>query len=130
MMGMGPIGTVGPLMSEMPLGPHIGPHPSYGPMGMSIISHESAMIGPPILSHEQIMSETTSQIISGALQPHTQNAKEIIHCKSCTLFPPNPNAPPPTTRERPPGCKTVFVGGNILFKSLILISLVVSQGFS
>ncbi|XP_039186711.1 ecto-NOX disulfide-thiol exchanger 2 isoform X3 [Crotalus tigris] len=38
-------------------------------------------------------------------------AKEIIHCKSCTLFPPNPNLPPPTTRERPPGCKTVFVGG-------------------
>lgn len=24
--------------------------------------------------------------------------KEIIHCKSCTLFPPNPNAPLPTTR--------------------------------
>ncbi|XP_032993117.1 ecto-NOX disulfide-thiol exchanger 2 isoform X1 [Lacerta agilis] len=37
--------------------------------------------------------------------------KEIIHCKSCTLFPPNSNLPPPTTRERPPGCKTVFVGG-------------------
>ncbi|XP_070614423.1 ecto-NOX disulfide-thiol exchanger 2 isoform X2 [Erythrolamprus reginae] len=38
-------------------------------------------------------------------------AKEIVHCKSCTLFPPNPNLPPPTIRERPPGCKTVFVGG-------------------
>ncbi|KAL3285227.1 hypothetical protein HHI36_019339 [Cryptolaemus montrouzieri] len=37
--------------------------------------------------------------------------KEIIHCKSCTLFPPNPNAPLPSTRERPPGCRTVFVGG-------------------
>ncbi|KAK7138272.1 hypothetical protein R3I94_013789 [Phoxinus phoxinus] len=70
--------------------------------------------------------------------------KEIIHCKSCTLFPPNPKSiltestdprphpnpldsffllrlstqqslqqdlPPPATRERPPGCKTVFVGG-------------------
>lgn len=41
----------------------------------------------------------------------TTPVKEIIHCKSCTLFPPNPNAPPPTTRERPPGCRTVFVGG-------------------
>ncbi|VEN39849.1 unnamed protein product, partial [Callosobruchus maculatus] len=29
--------------------------------------------------------------------------KEIIHCKSCTLFPPNPNAPMPSTRDRPPG---------------------------
>ncbi|XP_053734289.1 ecto-NOX disulfide-thiol exchanger 2 isoform X1 [Synchiropus splendidus] len=37
--------------------------------------------------------------------------KEIIHCKTCTLFPPNPNLPPPATRDRPPGCKTVFVGG-------------------
>ncbi|XP_039975445.1 ecto-NOX disulfide-thiol exchanger 2-like isoform X2 [Xiphias gladius] len=37
--------------------------------------------------------------------------KEIIHCKSCTLFPPNPNLSSPATRERPPGCKTVFVGG-------------------
>ncbi|KAM3866759.1 ecto-NOX disulfide-thiol exchanger 2 isoform 2-T2 [Diretmus argenteus] len=37
--------------------------------------------------------------------------KEIIHCKTCTLFPSNPNLPPPATRERPPGCKTVFVGG-------------------
>ncbi|XP_065202254.1 ecto-NOX disulfide-thiol exchanger 2 isoform X2 [Planococcus citri] len=37
--------------------------------------------------------------------------KSIIHCKSCTLFPPNPNAPAPTTRDRPLGCKTVFVGG-------------------
>ncbi|CAB3362096.1 Hypothetical predicted protein [Cloeon dipterum] len=37
--------------------------------------------------------------------------KEIVHCKSCTLFPPNPNVPPPTTREIPPGCRTVFVGG-------------------
>ncbi|XP_068186241.1 ecto-NOX disulfide-thiol exchanger 1 isoform X2 [Antennarius striatus] len=37
--------------------------------------------------------------------------KEVIHCSSCTLFPQNPNLPPPSTRERPPGCKTVFVGG-------------------
>ncbi|XP_073839122.1 uncharacterized protein [Musca autumnalis] len=37
--------------------------------------------------------------------------KEIIKTKSCILFPPNPSAPPPTIRERPPGCRTVFVGG-------------------
>ncbi|KAG9492053.1 hypothetical protein GDO78_000531 [Eleutherodactylus coqui] len=43
--------------------------------------------------------------------PQLPIVKEIIHCKSCTLFPPNPNLPPPSTRERPPGCKTVFVGG-------------------
>ncbi|XP_030065405.1 ecto-NOX disulfide-thiol exchanger 2 isoform X3 [Microcaecilia unicolor] len=43
--------------------------------------------------------------------PDVPVVKEIIHCKSCTLFPPNPNLPPPARRERPPGCKTVFVGG-------------------
>ncbi|XP_050079737.1 ecto-NOX disulfide-thiol exchanger 2 [Anopheles maculipalpis] len=37
--------------------------------------------------------------------------KEIIYCKNCTLFPPNPSAPAPKTIERPPGCRTVFVGG-------------------
>lgn len=37
--------------------------------------------------------------------------KETITCKSCVLLPPNPNAPPPSTRERPSGCRTVFVGG-------------------
>uniref|UniRef100_H2MGU1 Ecto-NOX disulfide-thiol exchanger 1 n=1 Tax=Oryzias latipes TaxID=8090 RepID=H2MGU1_ORYLA len=45
------------------------------------------------------------------IQPPPGIIKEIIHCKSCTLFPQNPNLPPPSTRERPPGCKTVFVGG-------------------
>ncbi|XP_075161163.1 uncharacterized protein LOC142233986 [Haematobia irritans] len=38
-------------------------------------------------------------------------AKEIIKTNSCILFPPNPSAPPPTIRDRPPGCRTVFVGG-------------------
>ncbi|XP_022248765.1 ecto-NOX disulfide-thiol exchanger 2-like [Limulus polyphemus] len=37
--------------------------------------------------------------------------KEIIRHKSCVLYPPKANAPPPSTRERPPGCRTVFVGG-------------------
>ncbi|XP_061735560.1 ecto-NOX disulfide-thiol exchanger 1 [Nerophis ophidion] len=45
------------------------------------------------------------------MPPDVQPAKEIIHCKSCTLFPQNPNLPPPSIRERPPGCRTVFVGG-------------------
>ncbi|KAK2850058.1 hypothetical protein Q7C36_008841 [Tachysurus vachellii] len=45
------------------------------------------------------------------VQPELPIIKEIIHCNSCTLFPQNPNLPPPSTRERPPGCKTVFVGG-------------------
>ncbi|XP_075752771.1 ecto-NOX disulfide-thiol exchanger 2 isoform X3 [Pelodiscus sinensis] len=50
-------------------------------------------------------------IVPPPIRPDMPAVKEIIHCKSCTLFPPNPNLPPPATRERPPGCKTVFVGG-------------------
>lgn len=49
-----------------------------------------------------------SNIKSG---PVNNVTKETITCKSCVLLPPNPNAPIPTTRERPPGCRTVFVGG-------------------
>ncbi|XP_014211999.1 ecto-NOX disulfide-thiol exchanger 2 isoform X2 [Copidosoma floridanum] len=120
MMGMGPMGTVGPLMGDIPLGPHMGHAHGFGPMGMGMISHEGPMMGPPILSPGQIMSEAA--IINGTLpQPAMQGTKEIIHCKSCTLFPPNPNAPSPTTRERPPGCRTIFVGGlpEVITESII-----------
>lgn len=48
---------------------------------------------------------TTSSTNSGGIM------KETITCKSCVLLPPNPNAPLPSTRERPDGCRTVFVGG-------------------
>lgn len=57
-------------------------------------------------SHDQ------SLVTNGTMLPKADQAiKEIIHCQNCTLIPPNPNAPSPTTRERPAGCRTVFVGG-------------------
>lgn len=40
-----------------------------------------------------------------------QTDKRIIQLELCTLYPPPSNAPTPTSRERPPGCRTVFVGG-------------------
>ncbi|XP_059226752.1 ecto-NOX disulfide-thiol exchanger 2 isoform X2 [Stomoxys calcitrans] len=49
-------------------------------------------------------------VASAEASPATP-AKEIIKTNSCILFPPNPSAPPPTIRDRPPGCRTVFVGG-------------------
>lgn len=57
------------------------------------------------LSEPTIASSTASSSNSSVV------AKETITCKSCILMPPNPNAPPPSTRERPKGCRTVFVGG-------------------
>lgn len=66
-----------------------------------------------ILNH--IPSSTAEKSPQGGatnLQPPGgSTVKEVIHCPSCTLIPPNPNAPAPSTRERPPGCRTVFVGG-------------------
>lgn len=45
-------------------------------------------------------------------QPSTSSVavKDSIQCKSCVLYPPTAG-PKPTTREKPPGCRTVFVGG-------------------
>ncbi|EFN61407.1 Ecto-NOX disulfide-thiol exchanger 2 [Camponotus floridanus] len=113
MMGMGPMGPMGPMMGEMALGPHMSHTHGYNPMGMGMMSHDGSMIGAQILGAEQIMTDA-AQIMTASLPPPPttpQGTKEIIHCKSCVLFPPNPNAPPPTTRERPPGCRTIFVGG-------------------
>lgn len=62
-----------------------------------------------------VVSEPSNQgtvtISPGSAAVSTSMAKETITCKSCVLLPPNPNAPPPSTRERPSGCRTVFVGG-------------------
>ncbi|XP_063743260.1 ecto-NOX disulfide-thiol exchanger 1 isoform X2 [Eleginops maclovinus] len=63
---------------------------------------------PPI---NPLMGGALSLVPPPPVPPDMPIIKEIIHCKSCTLFPQNPNLPPPSTRERPPGCKTVFVGG-------------------
>ncbi|XP_049298666.1 ecto-NOX disulfide-thiol exchanger 2 [Anopheles funestus] len=66
----------------------------------------TANTAPSVTASASAASATGS---NSAEKPAT--AKEIIYCKSCTLFPPNPNAPAPKTIERPPGCRTVFVGG-------------------
>uniref|UniRef100_A0AAZ3SN94 RRM domain-containing protein n=1 Tax=Oncorhynchus tshawytscha TaxID=74940 RepID=A0AAZ3SN94_ONCTS len=75
-------------------------------LGMAPMS----MTGQPLLSDfDQGLGMMTG---IGPMNPMMPGlGMEIIHCKSCTLFPPNPNLPFPAMRERPPGCKTVFVGG-------------------
>ena len=103
---------MGPIVGEVPLGPHLSHAHGFGPMGMSMITAEGAIVSAQMFGNEQIINEAANQIASCSLPNNpVQGTKEIIHCKGCTLFPPNPNAPPPTTRERPPGCRTIFVGG-------------------
>uniref|UniRef100_A0A6B2E9K7 RRM domain-containing protein n=1 Tax=Phlebotomus kandelakii TaxID=1109342 RepID=A0A6B2E9K7_9DIPT len=83
-----------------------------GMMGMSqsfmMMPGMMNVLDPAMLGLQQFPIVGTSHLMEGK---NTSNTKEIITCKSCTLFPPNPNTPVPTTRERPPGCRTVFVGG-------------------
>ncbi|XP_053180099.1 ecto-NOX disulfide-thiol exchanger 2 [Scomber japonicus] len=88
-LGMPPIGITGqPLMPDFD--PNLGMMAGITPMNPMMPS--LGMVPAPLSQDIPVI-------------------KEIIHCKTCTLFPPNPNLPPPATRERPPGCKTVFVGG-------------------
>lgn len=72
------------------------------------------MMDPSMLQFP-ILNLPNATVTSGDNSPNKNNensvSKEIIHCQSCTLIPPNPNQPAPTTRERPLGCKTCFVGG-------------------
>ncbi|XP_041697425.1 ecto-NOX disulfide-thiol exchanger 2 [Coregonus clupeaformis] len=89
-LGMAPMGMAGqPLMSDLDSG--LGMMTGIAPMNPMMPG--LGMVPPPTLPHDLPI------------------VKEIIHCQSCTLFPPNPNLPSPAIRERPPGCKTLFVGG-------------------
>ncbi|XP_052368535.1 ecto-NOX disulfide-thiol exchanger 2-like isoform X1 [Oncorhynchus keta] len=89
-LGMAPMSMTGqPLLSDFDQG--LGMMTGIGPMNPMMPG--LGMVPPPPLPLDLPI------------------VKEIIHCKSCTLFPPNPNLPFPAMRERPPGCKTVFVGG-------------------
>ncbi|XP_052368526.1 ecto-NOX disulfide-thiol exchanger 2-like isoform X2 [Oncorhynchus keta] len=86
-LGMAPMNMTGqPLMSDFDSG--LGMMTGMNPMMPGL-----GYVPPPPMPHDLPI------------------VKEIIHYQSCTLFPPNPNLPFPAMRERPPGCKTVFVGG-------------------
>lgn len=95
----------------------------FGMIGMQpqMLMLPSVMIQDPssLLSLQQFpilnlpSATVTSNNNNGTtkMSENNQHTKEIIQCKSCVLVPPNPNQPTPTTRERPLGCKTIFVGG-------------------
>ncbi|XP_063045863.1 ecto-NOX disulfide-thiol exchanger 2 [Engraulis encrasicolus] len=90
-LGMAPMGmTAGQPLMSADFDPSLGMMTGIAPMNPMMPG--LGIVPPPISQDMPVV-------------------KEIMHCKTCTLFPPNPNLPPPATRERPPGCKTVFVGG-------------------
>ncbi|XP_058466906.1 ecto-NOX disulfide-thiol exchanger 2 [Malaya genurostris] len=70
-------------------------------IGMQTFPVMAQQINPGVDMTSQAMNLVRSE----------DGGKELIYCKSCTLFPPSPNSPGPKTIDRPPGCRTVFVGG-------------------
>lgn len=73
------------------------------------------MMDPSLLQQFPILNlpnaTVTSSETSKPINDNNLVVKEAIHCASCTLIPPNPSQAQPTTRERPLGCKTCFIGG-------------------
>ncbi|CAG2173698.1 unnamed protein product [Oppiella nova] len=50
--------------------------------------------------------------VLGSVAVNNSNAnKDVLRFKTCSLFAPKTTAPKMSTRERPLGCRTVFVGG-------------------
>lgn len=96
---------------------------------MNMLDPAAAMMSMQQMSQSPVLSSLNSALQSPAsgasiVEPAPSNAcgtmaaaattaitKEAITCKSCVLVPPFQNAPPASTRERPNGCRTIFVGG-------------------
>ncbi|CAH2039704.1 unnamed protein product, partial [Iphiclides podalirius] len=93
--------------------------------GMEIIppaSMDISMIGAPSLGAAGappmdmgvmggvMMDHPMVAMYSNASTEMVQEKKEIL-LKHCKLTPPDPGTPKPPRRERPPGCRTIFVGG-------------------
>ena len=76
---------------------------------ISGINHMNGMVST-------VMEHSATQMappwnMSTMVGPDGCVVKQPITYRMSILYPPNPQAPPPTTRERPPGCRTVFIGG-------------------
>ncbi|XP_073968679.1 ecto-NOX disulfide-thiol exchanger 1 isoform X2 [Rhodnius prolixus] len=92
-------------MTAPPVWPGMLPGVPYPMMGMPLMDPnmmmpQFGMMGGVMGGDGMVSHDSASHMV-----------KEVIQLKSVTLVPPPPGTPLPTTRERPPGCKTIFVGG-------------------
>ena len=91
----------GPAMEMMP----------QPPMNMTSMGQPMAPAGPPMdMGMMGGVMEPMMGIFQNMGSESQQDKKEII-LKHCKLFPPLPGTPSPPCRARPPGCRTIFVGG-------------------
>lgn len=129
--GGGGVATTTNASAELMFNGMMGMPQSLMMMPTALMNMIDPMMGLPQFPMMSMQTPTPTTTTSTSTPPSTQSIqqpilspdgsvgasagggqiKEVITCKSCTLFPPNPNAPLPTTRERPAGCRTVFVGG-------------------
>lgn len=85
----------------MPYGP---PGPMMPSMDMSGMPNMSAMPGMPnMMPGMNMMMMNPSMPVAAGNQP--------IYLSNAALLPPLPNTQLPNRSEKPPGCKTIFIGG-------------------
>ncbi|XP_053606436.1 ecto-NOX disulfide-thiol exchanger 2-like [Plodia interpunctella] len=106
--GMGAtMGTGMEMMQQTPIdmGSMAAPIPAPplppGPAPMDISMMGGMMMDPSMMGMYPNMTADMTTV---------QEKKEII-LKHCKLTPPAPGSAPPPRRARPPGCRTIFVGG-------------------
>ncbi|KAK7090093.1 ecto-NOX disulfide-thiol exchanger 2-like [Littorina saxatilis] len=97
---MGPMGPLGPM----------GPNMMMGPMNMGQFGGMMGAMGPMGMMAPDGMNMGMGPMGPGPMGPPMQQ-KEVITLNSCVLLPPHPDAPSHSVRDRPPGCRTAFVGG-------------------
>jgi len=121
-MSQPPIQNLPPPMMQPPVLQSRGPDGQMiGPMMPGMDHMNTQMMGSMMESGPgqgpcPMMDPSTGQMmppwtLPSMVGPDGQLVKQPITYRLSVLYPPNPQAPPPTTRERPPGCRTVFIGG-------------------
>lgn len=110
MGGMGMGGQMSGMMSGQMMGDAnmqmmYNQYSGWGPMGQNGPSMDGSQgMGPGAMMGSSIPGLDLAMLAQ--FMP-----KEILRVKSSVCYPPPMNAPPPSVRERPPGCRTIFVGG-------------------
>ncbi|XP_054722333.1 ecto-NOX disulfide-thiol exchanger 2-like [Uloborus diversus] len=102
-MSLNSVATALPVTSGIEMGPSTssGMNP-YAYMGMSGDGSMYGMMG---------MGNYCQYGIGGAETGIIFPPKEIITLTKSVMYPPEPKDKPPTVRDRPLGCRTIFVGG-------------------
>ncbi|XP_071164849.1 ecto-NOX disulfide-thiol exchanger 2-like [Mytilus edulis] len=106
-MGYGGGGMMqGQMMGDANMQMMYNQYSGYGPMGQNGPGTDGSQgMGPGSFTANSTIPGLDLAMLAQFMP------KEILRLKSSVCYPPPMNAPPPSVRERPPGCRTIFVGG-------------------